>query len=80
MRQRYILDKETLELITIEEHNAKQRAKFAEAPSVMGDITPFRTIDGVEISSRSHLRAYEQANGVRQVGNDFNSHFGINKR
>jgi hypothetical protein len=54
--------------------------KFGDAPVVMGDITPFRTIDGVEISSRSHLRAYEQANGVRQVGNDFNSHFGINKR
>jgi hypothetical protein len=55
-------------------------AKHGDAPAVMGDITPFRTIDGVEISSRSHLRAYEQANGVRQVGNDFNSHFGINKR
>lgn len=36
----------------------------------MPDIKPFRTQDGVEISSRSHLRRYEIANGVRQVGND----------
>lgn len=51
--------------------------KHGDAPMVMGDITPFRTVDGVEISSRSHLRAYEQRTGTRQVGNDFNSSFGI---
>jgi hypothetical protein len=27
--------------------------------------------DGTEISSRSALRAYEQKNGVKQVGNDW---------
>lgn len=54
--------------------------KFGDAPVVMGDITPFRTIDGVEISSRSQLRAYEQAHGVKQVGNDFNSQLGIRNR
>jgi hypothetical protein len=38
---------------------------------VMPDITPFVTAgDNVPISSRSQLRAYEQANGVRRVGND----------
>lgn len=37
----------------------------------ISDIQPFRTVDGVEISSRSSLRAYEQANGCRQVGNDY---------
>lgn len=37
----------------------------------MSDITPFTTQEGVEISSRSALRAYEQKNGVRQVGNDW---------
>lgn len=39
----------------------------------MSDLKPFTTQDGTEISSRSHLRAYEQANGVKQVGNDFAS-------
>jgi hypothetical protein len=39
----------------------------------MPDIKPFTTQDGVEITSRSSLRAYEQANGVKQVGNDYAS-------
>lgn len=38
---------------------------------VLPDIKPFVTQDGKPITSRSGLRAYEQANGVRQVGNDF---------
>jgi archaeosine-15-forming tRNA-guanine transglycosylase len=38
---------------------------------VMSDLKPFVTQDGKEITSRSSLRAYEQANGVKQVGNDF---------
>jgi hypothetical protein len=54
--------------------------KSGKAPVVIGDITPFRTVEGVEISSRSALREYEIKHGVRQVGNDFNSHFGINRR
>lgn len=41
--------------------------------SVMSDIKPFITQDGTEITSRSALRAYEQRNGVKQVGNDFAS-------
>lgn len=41
---------------------------------VMSDIKPFVTQDGKEITSRSSLRAYEQANGVKQVGNDMASH------
>lgn len=40
---------------------------------VMSDIAPFTTQDGKEIGSRSALRAYEQANGVKQVGNDYAS-------
>jgi hypothetical protein len=43
----------------------------ANGPHVMPDIAPFRTTDGVEITSRSGLRAYEQKMGVRQVGNDW---------
>lgn len=40
-------------------------------PYVFSDIAPFVTAgDRVAISSRSHLRAYEQANGVKQIGND----------
>ena len=37
----------------------------------MSDLKPFVTQDGKEISSRSGLRSYEQANGVKQVGNDY---------
>lgn len=37
----------------------------------MPDIKPFVTQDGKEITSRSGLRAYEQANGVKQIGNDY---------
>lgn len=40
---------------------------------VLPDIQPFMTQDGKSITSRSGLRAYEQANGVKQVGNDFAS-------
>ncbi len=41
--------------------------------NVLPDIHPFVTQDGKEISSRSALRAYEAANGVKQVGNDYAS-------
>lgn len=34
----------------------------------MPDIAEFRTMDGTAISSRSHLRAYEQRHQVRQIG------------
>lgn len=56
-----------------------QMVEKSKAPSlggvfVMADIQPFTTQDGKEISSRSALRAYEQANGVKQVGNDMASH------
>ncbi len=39
--------------------------------TAMSDIKPFMTTDGTEISSRSGLRDYERANGVRQIGNDW---------
>lgn len=53
-----------------------QLVEKSEAPPksgvfhAMSDLRPFVTQDGTEISSRSGLRAYEQRNGVRQVGND----------
>ena len=52
------------------------RKRSAPAPTafaVMPDIAPFVTQEGAAIGSRSQLRAYEQKNGVRQVGNDFAS-------
>jgi hypothetical protein len=59
--------------------NGKLVPKSTAAPlnsgvfHVMSDIKPFVTQDGRPIESRSHLRAYERANGVKQVGNDFAS-------
>ena len=38
---------------------------------VMSDLEPFQTQEGTWITSRSRLRAYEQAKGVKQVGNDW---------
>lgn len=40
---------------------------------VLSDIQPFVTQGGQPIGSRSHLRDYERAHGVKQVGNDFAS-------
>lgn len=48
----------------------KSKAPPKSGAFIMPDIAPFTTHDGKEISSRSNLRAYEQANGVKQVGND----------
>lgn len=52
----------------------KSKAPPLGGVSVMSDIKPFVTQDGNEITSRSSLRAYEQRNGVKQVGNDMASH------
>jgi hypothetical protein len=50
---------------------SKQEAAKSEAAFFMPDIAPFVTQDGVEITSRSALRAYEQRTGTKQVGNDW---------
>lgn len=52
----------------------KHKAPPQSGVFVMADIKPFTTQDGKEITSRSALRAYEQANGVKQVGNDMATH------
>jgi hypothetical protein len=63
MKQTYVLRDGKL----VPKAEAAQRSGFF----VMPDITPFVTAgDNVPISSRSQLRAYEQANGVKRVGND----------
>lgn len=48
----------------------KHKAPPKSGVFVMSDISPFVTQDGNPIGSRSQLRAYEQAHGVKQVGND----------
>lgn len=58
----------------IEKHLAPPKSGALQLThGVMPDIRPFLTQDGKEISSRSGLRAYEQANGVKQIGNDMAS-------
>lgn len=42
-----------------------------KSPHVISDIEPFQTQDRVAITSRADLRAYERANGVKQIGNDW---------
>lgn len=64
-RQTYVLRNGAL----IPKSEARPLAS-ASGPYVMSDITPFVTQDRVEITSRSALRAYEQRNGVKQIGND----------
>lgn len=54
----------------IEKHLARP-LHSSKSPHVISDIEPFKTQDGVAITSRMDLRAYEQANGVKQVGNDW---------
>lgn len=49
----------------VEKHKAAPKSV-----GVMSDIQPFQTSDGVNIGSRSDLRAYEQKHGVKQIGND----------
>lgn len=61
MRKTYVLRNGDL----VEKHKAPPRGGL-----VMSDISPFLTQDGKAIGSRSDLRAYEQANGVKQIGND----------
>lgn len=48
----------------------KSKAPPRSGVFIISDVSPFRTTDGVVISSRSQLRTYEQSRGVKQVGND----------
>ena len=55
----------------VEKHLAPPRESASKSPNIISDIEPFQTQDGQPITSRKDLRAYEQANGVKQVGNDW---------
>jgi len=56
--------------VLVEKHLAPPMTAGRSA-HIISDIEPFQTQDGVAITSRADLRAYEQANGVRQVGTDW---------
>lgn len=67
-RRRFRYDKDLERMVEIHDHNGPETVP---AHQFIPDIRPFVTQDGVEITSRSSLRAYEQRTGTRQVGNDW---------
>lgn len=68
MRTRYRYDADVGAVVEIDDHNGPPTQI---AHGFNPDIKPFMTQDGVEISSRSKLRAYESRTGSKQVGNDW---------
>lgn len=68
MRKRFRYDHDLEAVVEINDHNGPH---VQQAHNFIPDIRPFLTQDGKEITSRSRLREYERANGVRQVGNDW---------
>jgi hypothetical protein len=68
MRTRYRWDKDLEAVVEIHDHNGPE---VQTCHQIMPDIKHFTTMEGVEITSRSKLRAYERATGSRQCGNDW---------
>ena len=66
MRKRYVLRNGEL----VEKDQAAP-LQYSQQNHALSDIKPFVTQDGVEITSRSKLRAYEQLHGVKQTGTDW---------
>ena len=66
MRRVYKWDEKRQALVEV--HRSRHSGSTG---GILRDIEPFVTQDGVEITSRSKLRDYERANGVRQVGTDW---------
>lgn len=68
MRQRYIQDPVTLELVPIEQWHGPSTSKTAY---VVPDIQPYKSmIDGSMITSRSHHRAHLAQHGCFEIGNE----------
>lgn len=65
---RYRYDKDLEKVVEIHDNNGPENPRSHQ---FMPDIKPFVAQDGTEISSRSKLRAYERANGVKQCGDDW---------
>ena len=64
MRKTFVFDKATGRMV------AKGVTRIRHL-GVLPDIQAFRTTDGVDISSRSHLREYERRTGLEQCGDDY---------
>lgn len=57
--------------VLYEKGTEPQEERYADAPMVMGDIQPYKSmIDGSLITSRSHHREHLRAHGCVEVGND----------
>jgi hypothetical protein len=69
-RATYVWDKRQQKVVPIEERTDLE-PQGQKTFGVMSDIQPFVTTDKVEITSRSQLREYEAARGVKQCGNDW---------
>lgn len=67
-RRRFRYDPDLERMVEIHDHNGPD---VTPAHQFVPDIKPFRTQDGVEITSRSKLREYEARTGTKQVGNDW---------
>jgi hypothetical protein len=68
MRRRWIQDPTTNRFVPEEEY---YRPAPNQAPLVMPDISPYRNVvDGKEITSRSHHRAFLRQHGLIEVGNE----------
>ncbi len=67
MKRTYRYDAKSGQMIEV----FRERPKPEKGARVMRDIEPFTTMEGVEITSRSGLRAYEAERGLRQCGNDW---------
>lgn len=68
MITRYRWDKDLEAVVEIHDHNGPE---VQQNHQFMPDIKAFTTQEGVEITSRSKLRAYERERGIRQCGNDW---------
>jgi hypothetical protein len=68
MRQRYIQDPVTHQLIPAEEYYQRSEVN---APMVMGDIQPYQSMaTGEMITSRSRHREHLKQHGLIEVGNE----------
>lgn len=68
MRNRYIQDPETLELVPFEEY---ERPRDVPYPRVMSDIGPYQSIiTGETITSRSKHREHLKVHNCEEVGSE----------
>lgn len=66
--KRFRYDPDLDAVVEVHDHNGHHTQT---AHNFIPDIKHFTLPDGVEITSRSKLREYEQRYGIKQVGNDW---------